>query len=81
MKSPPMILRFVSGSDALELVEEHFLGFDVDQRDVVAVAEQRHDLLRFAESQQAVIDKHARELLADRLMDQHGRNRAVDAAG
>ncbi len=51
------------------------------ERNVVAVAEQVHDLLAFAEAQQAVVDEHAGELLADRLVDQHGGDRGVDAAG
>ena len=62
--------------DAGERVEEQLLGLDVDERDVVAVAEQRHDLLGLAEPQQAVVDEHAGELLADRLVDQHRGDRA-----
>jgi hypothetical protein len=53
----------------------------VDERDVVAVAKQRHHLLALGEPQQAVVDEHAGELLADRLVDQHRGDRAVDAAG
>ena len=66
---------------AFEGIEKHLLGVDMHERDVVAVAEQRHDLLGFAETQQAVIDEHAGQLLADRLVDQHGRDRGIDAAG
>ena len=51
------------------------------ERNVVAVPEQRHDLLGLAEPQQAVVDEHAGELVADRLVDQHGRHGAIDAAG
>jgi len=50
------------------------------QRDVVVMAEQVDDALRLVEPQQAVVDEHAGELIADRLMDQHGRDRGVDAA-
>ena len=50
------------------------------QRDVVAVAEQRHHLLRLGEPHQPVIDEHAGELVADRLVDQHRGDRRVDAA-
>jgi len=46
----------------------------------VVMAEQVDDALRLVEPQQAVIDEHAGELIADRLMDQHGRDRGVDAA-
>ena len=82
MNSLPMVLRFASGSvDAVERVEEQRLGVDVHERDVVAVAEQRDDLLGLAEPQQAVVDEHAGELLADRLVDQHRGDRGIDAAG
>ncbi len=81
MNSLPMVLRLTSGSvDAFERVEEQVFGAHVHQRDVVAVAEQRHHLLGLAEPQQAVVDEHAGELLADRLVDQHRRDRRVDAA-
>ena len=36
--------------------------------------------LRLVEPQQAVVDEDAGELVADRLVDQHGGHRAVDAA-
>ena len=36
------------------------------------VAEQAHHLFRLALAHQAVIDEDASELLADRLMDEHG---------
>ena len=51
------------------------------QRDVVVMPEQVDDGLGLVEPQQAVIDEHAGELVADRLVDQHGRDRGVDAAG
>ena len=51
------------------------------QRNVVVAPEQRDDLLGLGEPQQAVVDEHAGELLADRLVDQHRRHRRVDAAG
>ena len=66
--------------DARELVEEKLVGFDVHQRDVVGAAKQRHDLLGFAEPQQAVVDEHAGELIADRLVDQHRGDGEIDAA-
>ena len=41
-----MILRFCFGvGDAGELAEEQVAGVAMDERDVVVVAEQRHDLL------------------------------------
>ena len=82
MNSLPMVFRFCSGSvDAGQRTEEMLLGIHVHERNVVAVAKQRHDLLGFAEPQQAVVDEDAGELLADRLVDQHRRHREVDAAG
>ena len=41
----------------------------------------RDDLLRLALPQQPAIDEDAGELVADRLVDHRGRDRAVDAAG
>ena len=76
-----MNLRLASGSVTPgEPAEEQRLGVHVDQRDVVAVAEQRDDLLGLACAHQAVVDEHAGQLLADRLVDQHRGDRAVDAA-
>ena len=52
----------------------------VDQRNVVMVAKQPDHLFGFAKSHQAVIDEHARQLVADRLMNQHGRHGRIDPA-
>ena len=52
----------------------------MDERDVVVAAEQADDLIGLARAHQAVIDEDAGQLVADRLMDQHRRHRAVDAA-
>ena len=51
------------------------------QRNVVVTAEQVDDGLAFVETQQPVIDEHAGELVADRLVNEHRRDREVDAAG
>ena len=51
------------------------------QPDVEPVTERRHHLVRFALPQQAVIDEDAGQLVADRLMDQHRRDRRIHAAG
>ena len=53
----------------------------MDQRDIVVVAEQADDLLALVLAQQAVVDEHALELVADRLMQQHGHDAGIDAAG
>ena len=44
------------------------------------VAEQADDLLGLVGAHQAVVDEHAGQLVADRLVDQHRRDRAVDPA-
>ena len=67
--------------DAGQRVEEQVGFVGMDQRDVVVVAEHRHDLVRLALAKQSVVDEDAGQLVADRLVDQHRRDRAVDAAG
>src|SRR3978361_596974 len=44
-------------------------------------AEQIDDGLALVQAQQAVVDEHAGELVADRLVNENGRNRAIDSAG
>jgi hypothetical protein len=66
--------------DALERLEEKLLGGHVHERDVVVVAKQRDDALTFGEPKEAVIDEHAGELLADRLMDEHRGDGGIDTA-
>ena len=81
MKSAPIVLRFVSGSATpASASRKSSARVDVDERDVVVAAEQRHDLLRLVLAHQPVVDEDAGELVADRLVDQHGGDRAVDAA-
>ncbi len=53
----------------------------MDQGNVVVVLEQGDDLLGLVHAQQAGVDEHAGQLLADGLMDQHGGDRTVDPAG
>ena len=43
--------------------------------------ERLHHLVALAEAQQAVIDEHAGELVADRAMQQRGDDGGIDAAG
>ena len=76
-----MNLRFASGSVTPgEAAQEQRLGVHVDERDVVVAAEQADDLLGLARAHQAVIDEDAGQLLADRLVDQHRRDRRIDPA-
>ena len=51
------------------------------ERNIVVTAEQRHHILGLAEPQQPVIDEHARELLADGLMNENRGDGGIDAAG
>ena len=82
MNNLPMVLRFASGSSMpASALRKVVGGVHVHQRNVVVAAKQRQHLLRLAEPQQAVIDEHAGELIADRLVDEHGGDRGVDAAG
>jgi hypothetical protein len=63
-----MILRLRSGS--LQRIEEPCLGVDADHLHAHVLRERFHHLVAFAQAQQAVIDEHADELLADRTMQQ-----------
>ena len=74
-EQPPdgLALDFGVG-DAFELAEELLRGINMHQRDVVVMPEQVDDGLGFIEPQHAVIDEHASELVADRLVDQHRRH-------
>ena len=56
------------------------LGIDDHQRDIVMVAEQGLDLFALVHAEQAVVDKHAGELLANRFVDEYCCDRAIDAA-
>ena len=62
-------------ADAGEPVEEQILRLHMHQRNVVVLAEQRHDLVGLARAHQAGVDEDAGQLFADRLVDQDGRNR------
>ena len=67
-------------ADARELVEEAVLGVDGDERDLEAVAERVDDLLALVLAHQAVVDEDARELVADRAVDEQRGDARVDAA-
>ena len=82
MNSAPMILRLASGSrDAGELGEEAVLGVDGDERHLEVVAEGLDDLLALVLAHQAVVDEHARQLVADARCTSSAATRRVDAAG
>ena len=60
--------------NASEFAEELRRGINVHQGNVVVVPEQVDDGFGFVEPQHAVIDEHARQLVADRFVDQHRGN-------
>ena len=66
---------------AFELAEEFLRRIDMDQRDIKLIAEHGDDLFAFVQAHQAVIDIDTGELIADGFVDQHRRDRRVDAAG
>ena len=66
--------------DAGEPREEAFLGVDGDERDLEVVAEGGDDLLALVLAHQAVVDEHARQLVADGAVDEQRRDARVDAA-
>src|SRR5215470_14488149 len=72
-----LLLRIL---DAFERFEERFRSIHVHERNVVALAKHRHDLLRFGEPHQAVIDEDTGELIADRFMNEDRSDGTVDAA-
>ena len=81
MNSSPMRLRFSSGSvTPASRARKRSCACDVDERHVEAVAERLDDLRGLVAAQQAVVDEDARELVADRLVHEQRRDRAVDAA-
>ena len=67
--------------DALERFEEVVGGVDGDQSDAGGGDEVVLDLLDLAFAQQAVVDEHAGELVADGLVDEGGGDCGVDTAG
>ena len=67
--------------DALERFEEVSGGVDGDQSDAGGGDEVVLDLLDLAFAQQAVVDEHAGELVADGLVDEGSGDCGVDTAG
>ena len=81
MNSSPTIRRFSSGlGHALEPREEALRRVDVDERDVEVALEGLDHLRGLVLAQQAVVDEHAGQLVADRLVHEQRRDRGVDAA-
>ena len=71
MNSRPMILRFSSGSETpASADEEAVLGVDDDEVDAGRRDEVLLDLLGLSRAKQTVVDEHAGQLVADRLLHQ-----------
>ena len=81
MNSSPIRFRFSSGSvTPASRARKRSCACDVHERHAEAVAERLDDLRRLVAAQQAVVDEDARELVADGLVHEQRRDRAVDAA-
>ena len=78
-RADKLTLRLRVG-DARQARHEPFLGIDDDQRDIIMVAEQGFDLCAFVHAQQAMVDKHAGQLIANGFVNQDRGDRAVHAA-
>ncbi|MNN67327.1 hypothetical protein D3C81_1829530 [compost metagenome] len=68
-------------ADTGQMAHELINGVDVDDVHAEVFGKHFHDHLAFVQAQQAVVDKYACQLVADRAMDQGCRNAAVDATG
>lgn len=75
-----MIFLLLRVRHALEVAHELFGGVDVDYPHAEVAAEGFHHLDRLVEAQQAVVDKHAGELVTDGTLDQRGSNAGIHAA-
>ncbi len=61
--------------------EELVFGVGANHLDAHVLGEHGHHLLAFVQAQQAVVDEHAGQLVADGLVQQRGDHRGVDPAG
>ncbi len=67
--------------DAGQAAEELVLGVGADHLHAHVLGEHGHHLVAFVQAQQAVVDEHAGQLVADGLVQQRGDHRGVHAAG
>jgi hypothetical protein len=74
---PPLQLRLF---DASQCVEKSFRRVDRDERDAEVGAKGSFDLFALVEAQQARVDEHARELVANRTMHERRSDGGIDAA-
>ena len=66
--------------DAFQRLYELLRCVDMNERDVEMAAEQVHHFIRFTLAHEPVVDEHADEPVADRLVDHDRGNRGIDAA-
>ena len=77
----PMILRLASGSvTPASAARKRASASTRITRTPRCSREGAHDLVALAQAQQAVIDEHAHQLIADRAMQQRRHHRGIDAA-
>ncbi|OPF33664.1 cytosine deaminase [Pseudomonas aeruginosa P47] len=67
--------------DAGQATEELVLGVGADHLHAHVLGEHGHHLVAFVQTQQAVVDEHAGQLVADGLVQQRGDHRGVHATG
>ena len=81
MNSSPIRRRFSSGSSMpSSRARNRSSRLDVDERHVEVAAEGLGHLLGLVRAHEAVVDEDARELVADRLVDEQRGDGGVDAA-
>src|SRR5690554_1391437 len=61
--------------------QEFVLGIGADHLDAHVLGEHGHDLVPFVQTQQAVVDEYAGQLITDGLVQQRGNHRGVHTAG
>ncbi|MNN08968.1 hypothetical protein D3C81_1218370 [compost metagenome] len=66
---------------AFQVVEELLFSVGADHLDAHVLLEHGHHLVAFVQAQQAVVDEHAGQLVADGLVQQRGNYRGVNTAG
>jgi len=63
-----------------QVIQELFFSVGADHFDAHVLGEHGHHLLAFVQAQQAVVDEHAGQLVADGLVQQRGNHGGVNAA-
>jgi hypothetical protein len=79
-EAPDDLALLLGIRDAGEPREERIFSIYADHVRAQVLREHSHDLIAFVQAQQARVDEHADELIADRLVQQRGHDRRIDAA-